>query len=319
MGFTTGAKVLASIIDEISDGLIGTPGGYWTDNDITWNTTVRTANNARRSLKYTNGTEELYIALEAINTSTYTYFGNYYFSNAGLYAKGLRIVISASWDNTGHTYPTSNQSTFIPFEGINSATVAADLQTLQVIYYAWIESNGFVLTAKPEPTGDNYQQSFFAVVERNPNKEYADGYSNFFCMTVCNAYQIMYDGNWATPINRHRGILRPFAYQFPSHTSYGGWEIINGNGISYWLSPTYFAYKSQGNGKVYYVKPIIHNHNGQLMPILQSDLFFPFSENVGLIDGDVIAIEGATTKYLCKALDSPDSTARLNFAMKYVA
>ena len=54
MGFTTGAKILADIIDEISSGLIAAPGGYWTDNDITWNTTNKTLNLARRSLKYTN-------------------------------------------------------------------------------------------------------------------------------------------------------------------------------------------------------------------------------------------------------------------------
>ena len=67
------------------------------------------------------------------------------------------------------------------------------------------------------------------------------------------------------------------------------------------------------------MKPIIHNNAGQLMPIMQSELFFPFSEAVGLVDGDVIAIEGATTKYLCKSIDSPDSAGRINVAMKYVA
>ena len=65
MGFTTGAKILASIIDEMANGLIATPGGYWTDNDTTWNTNDKTANNARRSLKYTNALETMYIALEA--------------------------------------------------------------------------------------------------------------------------------------------------------------------------------------------------------------------------------------------------------------
>ncbi len=322
MGFTAGAKILADIIDEIANGLITSPGGYWTDNDTTWNTTLKTANNARRSLKYTNGTEEIYLSLEAVNTNATVYYGSNYFSgNKYLYGKGLRIVFSASWDPIGHIYPSTNQSTLIPFEGlVSTAAVYADLATLQVTYYLWIESNGFVIMAKPEPhPSDNNQQSFIAVVERNPNKEYSDGYSNFYCMTVGNIWQSVYDGNWATSIDRNRCILRPFAYQHPSHVSYGGWESVNGYGLSYWLSPTHFAYKSQGNGKVYYVKPIIHNHAGQLMPIMQSELFFPFSEAVGLVDGDVIAIEGATTKYLCKSLDSPDSTGRLNFAIKYVA
>jgi len=74
-----------------------------------------------------------------------------------------------------------------------------------------------------------------------------------------------------------------------------------------------------GNGKVYYVKPIINNQANQLSPIFQAELWFPWSESIGLVDGDVIAIEGQTTKFLCKALDSPDSTSRLLYAIKYVA
>lgn len=319
MGFTTGAKVLASIIDEISDGLIATPGGYWTNNDITWTTANKTLNNARRSLKYTNGMEELYVALEAINTSTQVKNSSNYFTQS----KGLRITLSASWDSGSHAYPTLNQQSFIQFETYqyniwnNNGAATGDLATIQVTYYLWIESNGFVIMAKPEPfPGDGYQQSFFLCLERNPNKEYADGYTNFFAVIQQN----MFHEGWAGyPGGMFKGVLRPFAYQYPASIDNYDSITIDGAGVNYWLSPTYRAYKSQGNGKVYYVKPIIHNHAGQMMPIMQSELFFPFSENVGLIDGDVIAIEGATTKYLCKSLDSPDSIARLNFAIKYVA
>ena len=318
MGFTTGAKVLASIIDEISEGLIATPGGYWTDNDTTWDTTTRTAFNARRSLKYTNGPEELYVALEAINTSL-TVSGSIYKTQS----KGLRITLSASWDSGSHTYPTLNQQSFIQFETYsfqiynNNAPALADLAALQVTYYLWIESNGFVIMGKPEPfPNDASQQSFFLCLERNPNKEYADGYTNFFAVMQQNMF---HQAHAAYPGSAFKGVLRPFAFQYPSSTDTVDSITLNGMGVNYWLSPTYLAYKSQGNGKVYYVKPIIHNHAGQMMPIMQSELFFPFSENVGLIDGDVIAIEGATTKYLCKSLDSPDSTARINMAIKYVA
>lgn len=319
MGFTTGAKVLASIIDEISGGLIDTPGGYWTDNDTTWNTSVRTANNARRSLKYTNGSEELFVALEAINTSTQVRASSAYYTQS----KGLRITLSASWDPVAHAYPSLNQQSFIQFQthSVNTyasnPTADADLATLQLTYYLWIESNGFVIMAKPEPSPlDGYQQSFFLCLERNPNKEYADGYSNFFAIMQQNMYHQGYAGY---PGGMFKGVLRPFAYQYPTSADNYDSIVLNGTGVNYWLSPTYYAYKSLGNGKVYYVKPIIHNHAGQMMPITQSELFFPFSENVGLIDGDVIAIEGATTKYLCKSLDSPDSTARINMAIKYVA
>jgi hypothetical protein len=85
------------------------------------------------------------------------------------------------------------------------------------------------------------------------------------------------------------------------------------------VTPSYRAFKSNGNGKVYYVKPIINNQTNALCPIFQAELWFPWTEGLGLIDGDVVALEGSTTKFLCKALDSPDSTNRLPFAIKYVA
>lgn len=263
---------------------------------------------------------EIYMAIEIINTPQ-----NYYYGNQGwwYYGKGYRIVFSASWDAIAHTYPTSNQSTFLPFE-TQRDTVYADLATLTITYWLWVENNGngFVIMGRPEPNAsDANQQSFIWVIERNPAKEYTDGYTNFFCFVSGNIWQnCLYDGNWlsgAGTIWRNRTLLRPFAYQYPDHGSWTSYTV-NGNGLSFVPTPSYYAFKSNGNNKVYYVKPIIHNHNGQYAPAFQSDLFFMWSEGVGLIDGDVISIEGRTTKYLCKGLDSPDSTSRLTFAMKYV-
>ncbi len=318
MGFTAGAKILADLIDEISNGLIATPGGYWTDNDTTWNTTNKTAINSRRSLKYTNGLEVLYVALEAVNSNQVVRSdGNTYTQS-----KGLRITLSASWDSILHAYPGTNQQSFIQFETYalniynNGTPAQADLATLQVIYYLWVESNGFVIMAKPEPyAADQVQQSFILCLERNPNKEYVDGYSNFFAFIQQN---IFHQGRATYPGAMFKSVLRPFAYQYPTNADNYDAITVNGAGITFWLSPTYMSFKSQGNGKVYYVKPVVHNNIGQLMPIMQSELFFQFSESVGLVDGDVVAIEGSTKKYLCKSVDSPDSTSRLNFAIKYV-
>jgi hypothetical protein len=316
MTYASGAKKLWEIIDDIAAGLIASPGGYWTDADVTWDTSVRTGNSARRVLKYLNGSEEFYVALEQINQTN----GLYYFqANPYYYGKGLRIVFSLTWDGTGHTYPASNQSMFIPFEtngNGSSSYVSADLATLMVTYFLWYDATGFALMGKPEPSADVNQQSFIAVVERNASKYYADGYTNFFGFSQLNILHY-YDGNLAST-TRQRGILRPFAFQYPdgaSRTSYAN----NGNGISFVPLPTYYAYKSVGNGKVYYVKPIVNNLASQLAPILQSELFFMWSETLGIVDGDIVAIEGTSTKYLCKALDSPDTTARINFAIKYVA
>lgn len=267
---------------------------------------------------------EIFMAIEVINQTPSGQ--NYYFvgwpTNNWYYGKGIRITFSQSWDYTAHTYPTSNQSSFIGFESCQYCGVSADLATLMVTYYLWVDSTGFVIMGKPEPTGDNQQQSFITVVERNPSKEYADGYTNFFCYTAGNIWQQLYDGNNIGSIYRSRSILRPFAFQWPD----GGGQTTagaNGNGISFVPLPSYYAFRSgvvgtTGNNKVYYVKPMLHNMVGQIAPIFQSDLFFLWSEGVGLIDGDVVSIDGRTTKYLCKALDSTDSINRLTYAIKYV-
>ena len=75
----------------------------------------------------------------------------------------------------------------------------------------------------------------------------------------------------------------------------------------------------QETARCTYQKPIIQNQRNALTPIFQSELFFPFDENVGLIDSDVVSLDGTTAKFLCKSLDSPDSLNRLNYAVKYVA
>ncbi len=317
MGFTTGAKILASIIDEIADGLIATPGGYWTNGDVAWNTNDKTLDNARRSLRYLNGTEEIYITLEAINTLVTIYNSGGSGVNARA-AKGLRVGFSAGWDSITHV-PTSTtyrsvvqfESQYFPYN--QSPTGAADLATLQVTYYLWIESNGFVITGKPEPHArDDRQGSFVVVIERNPNKEYTDGATNFFCYNL--ASYMNYSSNANYPVNN---FMRPFLYQIGSSSSIDT-NAMEMAGIIFPQAP-YYAFKSSGNGKVYYVKPIISDTSDERSPIFQSELFFLYSEGIGLVDGDVIALEGSTTKYLCKALDSPDVTYRLPIAMKYVA
>ena len=309
MGYTTGAKILPDIIDEISAALIASSGGNWTNADATWTTTTKTGNLARRALKYTNGSEVVYLALECINTQINTYYNGQYWA----YSKGLRITFSASWDSIGHLYGATDYFSFIAFESYwYNANNTVDMATLQVTYYLWVDATGFVIMAKPEPSGNNEQGSFLAVVERNQNKEYTDGFSNFHGFFQCNTENGNGNTNW-----QMRQVVRPFTYVSQDYNQQS-WSGIDMVGIVFPLCP-YLAYKSTGNGKVYYVKPIICNTRDERTPIFQSEIFFAFDEGVGLVDGDVIAIEGQTTKYLCKALDSPDNTQRLTFAIKYVA
>ncbi len=316
VGYTSGAKILADIIDDIADELIASHAN-WTDAEAEvgagkWTTADKTANNAKRALKYTNGSEVQYITLEAINTSTGLYYSQWY------YAKGLRIRTSKTWDLGTDEPSTGFYSTFVPFETrYSNAHAVADLATLQLTYYKWVDETGFVIMAKPEPhSTDNYQQSFFICMERAATKEYSDGEPNFGIIALGNIWKNLYDGNNVGSEWRNRSVLRLAKYQYPDHgsdTSTGP----QGQGLSFIPTSTYYAFKSIGNSKVYYVKPILHNHNGSQDPIFQFNLFFPWSEGVGLIDGDVIAIEGDTKKYLCKTLDSPDSTGRLNYAIRY--
>jgi len=313
MVFNMDAKILADIIDEIADGLIvstdpSTGTNYWSNVDTSWNTTNKSENYARRALKYENGAELIYLAIEAINTQTSYWPGHH--------SRGLRIVFSEGWNSTDHIYTGKIQSTYMPFES-HTTTVIEYLENLQVTYYLWVDHTGFVMMAKPEPSGDNQQQSFIICVEHRDVKEYEDGESGFFCYCSGNMWHKLYAGDFPT-LNRNRSILRPFIYQWPDFGHRDPTTHPNGNGISFCPMPSYTAYKNIGNGKIYYIKPIINNSANQLDPIFQSELFFMWSENLGLIDGDVIAIQGQPTKFLCKAIDSPDTATRLAYAIKYV-
>jgi len=177
--------------------------------------------------------------------------------------------------------------------------------------------------AKAYPRVANQQNAFFVSLERNPNKFVpADPNSNFYCFNQMNIWAT-FSGAVGAP-DKHYGMLRPFAYTFPNgaHRQEGANYYCMTQG-SFDRS---YAFKSAGIGKVYYVKPIIFTTmlepgtlNFPPSPIFQSNLWFAWSENMGLIDGDVIALEGETTKFLIKAIDSPDSGNRLLYALKYVA
>lgn len=283
-------------------------------NVLTLDYAVNTAHASGNTVKAL--TFQLYLAIEAINT----YFGVYY-GSPWYYAKGFRFTISTGWDGSAHVNSGTVQSATVSFETCINCGVPSDLATLKLTYFLWIEDNGngFVMMGKPEPSGSGNQQSFIIALEKianSGNKEYVDNQTDFFLYTAQNNWNVLYDGDNVNTLWRNRGLLRPFAYQWPDGTGRGGWNS-NGNGISFSPLPSYYGYKSIGNGKVYYIKPIINNSANQLSPIFQSELFFQWSEGLGLIDGDVVAVQGQPVKYLCKAVDRPDTTTRLTYAIKY--
>jgi hypothetical protein len=308
MPFFSGALPGDQLIELIADTLIGL--SNWEDGDTTWVTTDTAARDdlGRRCLKYTGDAADIWIALELCNNTA-----NHVVSNSTAYRGiGIRVSFSASWDEIAHNYPATCQAssmTMIPYETRTSNTPpAADLRDLLLTYYLWIDSNGFALMAVPEAHSlDNNQMSFICVVEHMVNKEYSDGLTNFYCYAKMNT-----ELSWVNPYYsdlpyRHYSMIRPFAYCTDNY-----------NGIQFWQDKWY-AMKSTGNGKVYFVKPVICNDSDEYVPIFQSEMFFRFSPESGLVDGDVIAVEGQSTKYVCKTLQSPDSTGTLYYAIKYVA
>lgn len=301
MGFTSGAKTLPELINDIADGLIASSVN-WVEGDSTWDTTDTTNDNARRVVKYTGDAADIWFAFECINSTGH----RIYDSTDDVYAKGMRVTICASWDSINHIWGDTYQQTFIGYEGdVNDSTPNADMGTLQNTFYLWIDATGFVIMAKPEPwTGDDRQASFIAVLEHMGSKEYSDGLTNFYFYYNQNAW---WNATNASSGFRGYRVLRPFSY-VSDDTS----------GIQFWSGGKH-AFKSSGNGKVYYTKPLICNTADEMTPIYQSNLFFLFSTDWGLVDGDVIAVDGETTKYLCKSLTSPSSTGLINYAMKYVA
>ncbi|MDP2216733.1 MAG: hypothetical protein Q8J68_05540 [Methanolobus sp.] len=310
MGFTSGAKTLPALINDIANQIIASSAD-WVDGDDTWTTTSTTNSNARRCLRYTGDANDIWVALESCNDNTAP-IGS---SEASYRVKGLRVTFSASWDYINRIYPAGSDDTsmtFVSFEGRGSHnSPAADLGALLLTYFLWTDSTGFVLMANPEPHAtDNLQSSFICAVERLNQKEYSDGLTNFYCYARLNSgHSWMNSNRGDNKPYRHYTIVRPFAFRAQDDL-----------GIQFWQDPTRgYALKSTGSGKVYFVKPMICNDSAKFQPIGQSELFFRFSAESGLVDGDVIAVQSATTKYLCKSLQSPDSTAFLYFAMKYVA
>ncbi|MDW7727033.1 MAG: hypothetical protein ACNA7I_02060 [Candidatus Methanoperedens sp.] len=96
-----------------------------------WTTADKTANNAMRALKYTNGSEVHYITLEAINIPSgqnFIHNGSYWY-----YAKGIRIRTNKTWDMGTDEPSTGFYSTFVPFETRYNAGAAADLTTANYV------------------------------------------------------------------------------------------------------------------------------------------------------------------------------------------
>jgi hypothetical protein len=358
MVFLSGAKTSTELIDLIADTLLGLAGTHWTAPDTVW-----ASGSGKRMVKYENAGEILYLTLEMDNTPNGVV--SYFYSTTSSYwirAHGIRVIFSQSWDFINHVQPISAQQSFIGFNQrftvspspAEEAYIYDDLTTSLIQYWLWVEDNGFALVGIPESnTRATEQGAFIAIVERNPNKEYTDGFTNFFgYFRVSNMEPNMPRSNPAYNGLRLETFMRPFAYVAHTEKDYvatpntefktiyseinTSWDgttlghIYNPNGIEF----SKLAIKSEGNGKVYYVKPIIHNsisvttfeHETGFSPIFQSELFFAWRPDAGLVGGDIVSLPSSTIQYLClnarscqKTIVAPvdAGTPTLYYAIKY--
>jgi hypothetical protein len=256
---------------------------------------------------------EMFVCLECLNTTNgYTVWPAYN-------AKGLRVTFASAFNSAAHSWSGTNYTSFIQFE-LHNGNVTADMAVLKINYALWYEAAGFVLMGTPEAHADNSQQTFFCCVERNTNKEYADGYTNWFCYNATNIYNFHstgYNDNLAI-----HNVMRPWVFKTPEET----WNSYNYNstvlsginaGIDFPTVGSIYAFRSVANSKVYFFKPVYQNARSASVPIAESELFFAWTEALGIGDGDIISVGTGTKQYIAKVMTGPDGSLRLVFAIKY--
>jgi len=284
--YTASVKPLWEIIDQIADALIAL--AEWEEGDATWDTTTKTNQNARRVVRHVADGE--YVSL---------IMGNGTLTN-GYKWKGLIIIFSSGWDAVAHEPDGSKYYTFAGFES-HGSSLATDLALLEVDYRLFTWTGGFVLVGVPMPHSDSHQSSFIAVVERNADKLYADGFTNFYIYTDGNYFYSNYNSTQSsTPLfgvyYKWWKYSRPFAFQ-----SQSGYET------------PYNAIVSRGDDKAYFTKPILHNDAAHLSPIFQGEMFMFVDQTRGLVDDDEITINGK--KYQVAIKQSPNSAAYRSWAI----
>jgi len=291
--YTASVAPLWEIIDKIADDLIALP--EWEEGDATWDTTTKTLTNARRVVHHV--ADDVYLSLVIEN-------GNQYNGSTSYRWRGLVIILSSAWDVGNHQPDGTKYYTFAGFEG-DSSTVYGDLAVLDLDFRLFISPSGFALVGVPQPNAsDVYQSSFIVVVERNTNKIYADGFTNFY---------VFVDGNY-----------------FPSYfNSYVTAYALFGSTYKWWRYSRAFTLQSQSgyesaftaiaskaDNKVYFAKPILHNDGSNLSPIYRGEMFIFVDNERGLVDDDEIALPGPSTKkYQVTIKQSPDSAVYIEYGI----
>lgn len=303
MAFFSGNTTMDALIDLIADQLIAT--GAWVTADAAL---PAGAAPAKRALTHaTDPNFNVYLARQLATVG----------GNAGN-VNEILVQLSTGF-NTGTHLPSGTvQTTGIPAESqVYSGNPQVVANNKQGTHYTWVDASGVTLLVTWAASSYNDYTVMFTL-ERNTAKEYADGFSNFFCASIPNSNPNIgtsssygqYYGNGASSSNydfQRAYILRPF--NFAEYDDYN-------SGLA-----TFFgAYRSLANSKVYFEFPYFSNNQLQLqrMPIAQTGRFFLVQPGQGLSDGDLVTyVDGPNTyTFIVKLLQSPDSAAYTPWAIR---
>jgi len=286
---------LWEIIDIIADDLIGD--AAWEEGDVTWDTTTKTGENARRVVHHI--ADDIYVSLIQVNTARRAGSQSYY-------AKGLIVVISDAW---AANEPSGNiQLTFVPFEADSTSAIDADLADFQIVHKLFTSADGFALVGVPPVNAlDIYQSNFLVVVERAASKIYVDGYTNFYILVQGNFLKIQFN-QYSCGANLFGQVVKWWKYTRALHLQHQtepAWE------------EAYNAFKSIADGKAYFMKPVLHNDVEGKTPWLQPEFWIAIdSSKANLADDDEIAMPAPSTKsYQVTLKQSPDSALYIWYAI----
>ncbi len=284
---------LWEIMDKIANDLIALP--EWEEGDATWTTATKTDQNARRVVHHI--ADDIYLSLVMENGTQYNYSSSYRW-------RGLVIILSSAWDAVGHQPDGTKYYTFAGFEG-DSSIVYGDLAVLGIDYRLFICSSGFALVGVPAPNSlDIRQSSFIVVVERNTDKIYVDGFTNFYMFVDGNNYDSRFN-SYATTFALFGSTYKWWRYSRAFHLqSQNGYEGV------------FTAIASKADDEVYFAKPILHNDGSNLSPIYRGEMFIMVDNTRGLVDDDEIALPAPSTKkYQVTIKQSPDSTVYIEYGI----
>lgn len=327
---------------ELEDGNTSWTGA---DTGTDWGVTHWT----RRAMQTTRDGKVLYISVEEPwyndERVMFKMMDATYCTTYRHYSTGFLFRVSNQWDNSvDHYHAGDYQSCFCSIFQTNSGNYVrrGNIEDVWIAYWTWVDEaaetaagNGMVMMLRSDDVPETgwTQSAFFNIEHFDPGlKEYDDGFSDWWLMSFSNYW------NCTTCHNdeEHHGyVLHPFSNAWPSHPRgidsepseyHTGWTSFHSSsqrkvvkGVDGMMAPVRSGYDSgEGDSKVRFVKPVFHAlADSNNSPQVQSEHFLRGVEAVGLVDGDILAVDGDTRTYLQLQKDSPDSTTDLCITIRY--